>query len=368
MSIKENSKIKVAVLYGGRSAEHEVSLQSAAAVIKHLDRNKFTIIPIGIDKQGHCFVNEVSQFSGQELASALPLQTKTSTTLTSIAELNHDKKAICDVVFPLLHGSFGEDGTIQGLLEILDLAYVGADVLGSALSMDKDMAKRLVSAESIPVVPFLTLDSALWSTKQVQSMEEIEQKISYPLFVKPANSGSSLGVTKVKKSTDLSAAIELAFTYSTKVLLEKAFEVREIEIAVLENLHGGPAPLVSIAGEIIPSHEFYSYEAKYLDAKGAELMLPAVLQAGQLAQLKSYAAQIFTRLNCAGMARIDFFIEKQSQKIYFNEINTIPGFTPISMYPRLWQASGISYPQLLSHLIELAIARHRRLASIKCSL
>jgi D-alanine-D-alanine ligase len=183
--------------------------------------------------------------------------------------------------------------------------------------------------------------------------------------VKPANSGSSLGVTKVKKSTDLSAAIERAFTYSTKVLLEKAFEVREIEIAVLENLSWGEAPLVSTAGEIVPHHEFYSYEAKYLDAKGAELTVPAILQAGQLAQLKSYAAQIFTRLNCAGMARIDFFIEKQSQKIYFNEINTIPGFTPISMYPKLWQASGISYPPLLSHLIELAMVRHRRLAVLK---
>jgi D-alanine-D-alanine ligase len=368
MSIKENSKIKVAVLYGGRSAEHEVSSQSAAAVIKHLDRNKFTIIPIGIDKQGYCFVNDVSQFSGQELVSALPLQTKTSTTLTSIAELNYGKKPICDVVFPLLHGSFGEDGTIQGLLEILDLAYVGADVLGSALSMDKDMAKRLVSGESIPVVPFLTLNSGLWSTKQAQSRAEIERKISYPLFVKPANSGSSLGVTKVKKSTDLSAAIELAFTYSTKVLLEKAFEVREIEIAVLENSHWGEEPLLSTAGEIIPRHEFYSYKAKYLDAKGAELIIPAVLQAGQLTQLKSYAAQIFTRLNCAGMARIDFFIEKQSQKIYFNELNTIPGFTKISMYPKLWEASGITYQQVLTHLIELALARQHRLALLKRSL
>ena len=362
MSIQESAKIKLAVLYGGCSAEHEISLQSAAAVIKNLDPMKFDIIPIGIDKQGHCFVNDIRQISRQQLASALPLQTKNSTALTTIAELNAQ---ICQVVFPLLHGALGEDGTIQGLLEILGLAYVGADVLGSALSMDKDIAKRLVSAESIPVVPFLTLDSALWLRQKAAFVQHIEQQISYPLFVKPVNAGSSLGVVKVKKSTELTAAIASAFRYSTKVLVEKAFEVREIEIAVLENLRYGEAPLVSMAGEIIPHHEFYSYEAKYLDAKGAELIIPAVLSAGQLQQLKDLAAKIFTRLNCAGMARIDFFIEKKSQKIYFNEINTIPGFTKISMYPKLWQASGICYPKLLTHLIELAIARHRRLAALR---
>lgn len=365
MSIKENAKIKLAVLYGGLSAEHEISLQSAAAVISNLDQTKFDIIPIGINKQGHCFINDIRQISTPQLASALPLQTKTSTTLTTIAQLNAQ---ICDVVFPVLHGSLGEDGTIQGLLEVLGLAYVGADVLGSALGMDKDIAKRLVSAEPIPVIPFLTLDSGLWRTQQVQCIQDISQKISYPLFVKPVNAGSSLGVTKVKKSAELIGAIERAFTYSTRVLVEKAFNVREIEIAVLENLSWGEAPLLSTAGEIIPSHEFYSYDAKYLDAKGAELIIPAVLSAGQLHQLKDLAARIFTRLNCAGMARIDFFIEKKSQKIYFNEINTIPGFTPISMYPKLWEASGIAYQALLTHLIELAMARHRRLASLKHAL
>jgi D-alanine-D-alanine ligase len=365
MSIQENVKIKLAVLYGGQSAEHEISLQSAAAVIKNLDPTKFDIIPIGIDKQGHCFVNDIRQISTQQLESALPLQTKTSTALTTIAELNTQ---ICEVVFPVLHGSFGEDGTIQGLLEVLGLAYVGADVLGSAMSMDKDVAKRLVSAEDIPVVPFLTLDSGLWLRQKAAYIQDIEEKIPYPLFAKPANAGSSLGVTKVKKSAELIAAIDSAFRYGTKVLVEKAFEVREIEIAVLENLSWGKAPLLSTAGEIIPHHEFYSYEAKYLDAKGAELIIPAVLIAGQLQQLKDLAARIFTRLNCAGMARIDFFIEKKSQEIYFNEINTIPGFTSISMYPKLWQASDISYPKLLTHLIELAMARHRRLSRLKHAL
>ena len=244
---------------------------------------------------------------------------------------------------------------------------MGADVLGSAIGMDKDVTKRLASAAEIPVVPFLSFNSGLWAVKKEQLIQNVEQKISFPLFVKPANAGSSLGITKVKNSDDLIEAIELAFTYSTKILLEQALEVREIELAVLENLQWGAEPLVSRVGEIIPSHEFYSYEAKYLDPKGAELIIPAILQEGQLQQLKNLAAKIFNCLDCSGMARIDFFIEKKSQKIYFNELNTIPGFTQISMYPKLWEASGLSYQQLLTQLIELALARHQRLSLLKRS-
>ena len=199
-------------------------------------------------------------------------------------------------------------------------------------------------------------------------MQNIEREILYPLFVKPANAGSSLGVTKVKKLDELADAIELAFTYSTKILIEQAFEVREIEMAVLENLQWGADPLVSGVGEIIPSHEFYSYEAKYLDPKGAELIIPASLQEGQLQQLKRLGKKIFNCLDCSSMARIDFFIEKQSQKIYFNELNTIPGFTKISMYPKLWEASGLAYQQLLTQLIELALARYQRLSLLKRSI
>jgi D-alanine-D-alanine ligase len=364
MSLKENSKIKVAVLYGGRSAEHEVSLLSAASVIKHLDKNKFTVVPIGINKQGRCFVNDIQHLY---LNDAIVLKTKNAECLSNLAALTQDPKNGVDVVFPVLHGTFGEDGTIQGLFEILDLAYVGADVLGSAIGMDKAVAKRLAHAAEIPVVPFLSFNSGLWSLKKDELIQDIEQKIQYPLFVKPANVGSSLGITKVKKSANLTDAIELAFTYSTKVLLEQALEVREVEMAVLENLQWGAESLVSKAGEIIPSHEFYSYEAKYLDPKGAELLIPATLQAGQLQQLKDLAIKIFNCLDCSGMARIDFFIEKQSQKIYFNELNTIPGFTQISMYPKLWEASGLSYQQLLTQLIELALARHRRLALLTSS-
>lgn len=365
MSLKENAKIKVAVLYGGRSAEHEVSLLSAASVIKHLDKNKFTVIPIGIDKEGSYFVNDIQQLY---LNDAIVLKTKKAEHLTSLAALTHHKKNQPDVVFPVLHGTFGEDGTIQGLLDILGLAYVGADVLGSAIGMDKEVAKRLAKADHIPIVPFLSFHAGLWAARKADYIKDIETKLPYPIFVKPANVGSSLGITKVKKASDLTQAIDYAFTYSTKVLVEKALDVREIEIAVLENAQWGAAPLVSCAGEIIPSHEFYSYEAKYLDVKGAALIIPAVLQEGQLQQLKSLAAKIFNCLACEGMARIDFFINKQTQEIYFNELNTIPGFTKISMYPKLWEASGFSYQQLLTYLIELALVRHRRLSQLKRSL
>ena len=356
--MSEDEKITVAVLYGGCSAEHEVSLLSAAAVIKNLDKNKFTVIPIGIDKQGCCFINELQHLYVND---EIVLRTKNAKCLQSLAELNQDPAHRFDVIFPVLHGTLGEDGTIQGLFEVLNLAYVGADVLGSAISMDKEVAKRLVAAAEIPVVPFLSLNSGIWANKKDQLIQNIEREIGYPLFVKPANVGSSLGISKVKKSNDLVAAIKLAFTYSTKILVEKSLEVREVEMAVLENLQWGADPLISKAGEIIPSHEFYSYEAKYLDPKGAELMIPATLQQGQLAQLKQLATKIFNCLACSGMARIDFFIEKQSQTIYFNELNTIPGFTKISMYPKLWEVSGLSYQQLLSQLIELGRARHQRL-------
>ncbi|MFZ0219227.1 MAG: D-alanine--D-alanine ligase family protein [Candidatus Aquirickettsiella sp.] len=365
MSLKENSKIKVAVVYGGRSAEHEVSLLSAASVIKHLDKNKFTVIPVGIDKQGRVYINEYQHLYVND---GIVLKTKNTELLTSLAELGHHAHSQPDVVFPVLHGTFGEDGTIQGLFEILGLAYVGADVLGSAIGVDKDVAKRLACAAGIPVLPFLTFNSGIWAIKKAKLIQDIEQKIAYPLFVKPVNVGSSLGISKVKKAEDLIEAIELAFSYSSKVLVEKAFEVREMEMSVLENQQWGHEPLVSGVGEIIPMHEFYSYEAKYLDAKGAELIISAPLQESQLQQMKRLAAKIFTCLDCSGMARIDFFIEKQSQEIYFNEINTIPGFTQISMYPKLWEASGLSYQQLLTHLIELALARHQRLSLLKRSI
>lgn len=365
MSLKQNTLTKVAVLYGGFSAEHEISLLSAAMVIKNLDKRKFDIIPIGIDKQGHCFLNELQSLYSND---TILLKTKNTESFSGLSELMGDKKAHCDVVFPMLHGTFGEDGTIQGFLDLLGLPYVGADVLGSAIGMDKVVAKRLARAAHIPVVPFLAFNSGHWLRNKSLYNEKINQEIGYPLFIKPVNVGSSLGITKVKRSTDLDNAIDLAFTYSTKVLIEKALQVREVEVAVLENLEWGAEALVSSVGEIISTHEFYSYEAKYLDVKGAELIIPAQLEEEQLQQIKNLAAKVFNSLDCSGMARIDFFIEKQSQKIYFNELNTIPGFTPISMYPKLWEVSGIANTPLLTHLIKLALARHQRLSLLKRSI
>lgn len=359
----ETKKINVMVLYGGRSVEHDVSLLSAAAVIKHLDKNKFTIVPVGIDKKGCCFINDLKKLYVNE---AIVLKTKNAECLKNLADLNQLTQRP-DVIFPVLHGTFGEDGTVQGLFEILDIPYVGADVIGSAIGMDKDVAKRLAAAAGVPVAPFLTINSGLWMAKKNGLIQNIERKIGYPLFVKPTNVGSSLGLTKVKKSNDLISAIEFAFTYSIKVVLEKALEAHEIEMAVLENRQWGADPLTSKVGEIVPSHEFYSYEAKYLDPKGAELIIPAILKEEQLQQLKHLAIKIFNCLDCSGMARIDFFVEKKSQKIYFNELNTLPGFTNISMYPKLWEASDLPYQQLLTHLIELAIARYHRLSALKRS-
>lgn len=357
-------KIKVAVLYGGCSGEHEVSLKSAASVIKNIDKNKFDVVPIAIAKQGQWLVNDLKQFSLNESA---PVQTKTSKALCVQDKIINPKEFFCDVIFPVLHGVFGEDGTIQGLLEILDVPYVGANVLGSAIGMDKVIAKRLALADNIAVIPFVTFNMGEWEKNQAFLIKAIEKELSFPLFVKPVNAGSSLGISKVKNATELAAAVNFAARYDIKILVERALLVREIEVAVLENLSFGKQPLVSVAGEITPQHEFYSYEAKYLDKKGAELTIPAVLKEEQAEKIKILAATIFNSLACESMARVDFFIEEATQKIYFNEINTIPGFTKISMYPKLWEASGLSYQQLLTYLIDLALARHQRVSHLKQS-
>ena len=362
MFLEENAKTKVAILYGGRSAEHEVSLSSAASVIKNLDKNKFDIVPVGIDKHGNWWLNDFTRVTIDE---SVPVKTSTSEKFSFVGLGN-----CCDVVFPVLHGTFAEDGIIQGLLELLGLAYVGANVLGSAIGMNKEVAKYLALAANIPVVPFIAFNSGQWLADKALYQAKIEKELAYPLFVKPVNAGSSLGITKVKKSSDLLAAVRLAFQYDTKIILEKALDVHEIEVAVLENSIFGKEPEVSVIGEIIPKlskHEFYSYEAKYIDEQGAEIAIPAVVQEGQSAEIQKLASNIFTHLACEGMARIDFFIEKDTKKVYFNEINTIPGFTKISMYPKLWQASGISYQQLLTRLLELAQRRHLRKTKLRDS-
>jgi D-alanine-D-alanine ligase len=273
--------------------------------------------------------------------------------------------AAFDVVFPVVHGPLCEDGTLQGLLEMADVPYVGAGVLASAVGMDKDVAKRLARDAGLPIVPFVTLRKGDWQLRAQELSQRIERELGFPAFIKPSNMGSSVGVHKVKSASELRAAVEDAFRYDVKVLAEKAVDAREIEFAVLENPRYGEAPLVSIAGEINPKHEFYSYEAKYLDENGADMAIPAHLTEAQLDQGKKIAAATFAALECEGMARVDLFLDRKTGAYFLNEVNTIPGFTHISMYPKLWEASGIGYSELLTRLIELAIARHSRKTQLK---
>lgn len=368
MSMK---KIRVAVLYGGRSGEHEISLQSAASVVNNLDRNRFEVVPIGIDKQGRWFLNDVKQLLDQPV---LPIQTSTHAALPSPYHLTTQLKNLptCngegrffDVVFPVMHGTLCEDGTVQGMFELMDVPYVGAGVLGSALGMDKDASKRLVAAAGIAVAPYFTIKHGAWKNDPSYFCDLIAKQLQFPVFVKPANTGSSVGIQKVKKLDDLIYAIEDAFLYDVKVLVETAIDAREIELSALESLDYGAPTLISIPGEILPTHEFYSYAAKYLDEKGAELIIPADITPAQAKQAQQLAAQIFELLDCEGMARVDLFLDRKTNQFYFNEINTIPGFTKISMYPKLWEASGLSYRNLLTHLVQLAIARHERKQDLK---
>jgi D-alanine-D-alanine ligase len=359
-------KLRVAVLYGGRSGEHEVSLQSAASVINHLDRDRFEIVPVAIDKQGRWHLNDVSLIEGQKSLPVFkdapnvvlppnPADTSALVDLGGSGEANP-----IDVVFPVVHGPLCEDGTIQGLLELADVPYVGCGVLASAVAMDKEIAKRLARDAGIPIVPYISLKHERWKKQKQQSGEQIQKELGYPLFVKPANLGSSVGVHKVKEAGGLHAAIENAFEYDTKVLVEVAVDAREIELSVLENPNSEADPLVSVPGEINPTHEFYSYEAKYLDENGATLIIPAKLDVEQAKRAQDLAKEAFLAIECEGMARVDLLLDRTSGKFFFNELNTIPGFTSISMYPKLWEASGIPYAELLSRLIDLAISRHKR--------
>lgn len=371
----KTNKIRVAVLYGGRSGEHEVSLQSAASVVKNLDRERFEVVPIGIDKQGCWILNDLKQLLQDPSIAALPLRTEASALLSAPGQLaSRNQKAnslpneqgqLFDVVFPVLHGPLGEDGTVQGLLELTDIPYVGAGVLGSAVAMDKDIAKRLIAAAGLRVPSFIAIKQPNWQSDSQRLIQLIATQLGYPVFVKPANLGSSVGIHKVKRAEDLVAAINDAFLYDTKILVEQSINAREIELSVLENAEYGAMPLVSIPGEIVPSHEFYSYEAKYLDENGAALLIPAPLTEEQAKAAQAMAQQVFVVLECLGMARVDLFMDKDSGKFYFNEANTIPGFTSISMYPKLWEASGIPYPELLSRLVDLALANHQRKQNLK---
>ena len=348
-------RLRVGVLFGGRSGEHEVSLASAASVIRGLDPDQYEAVPIGITKDGHWLVGEGAvKMLPEVLKGGRRVMLTADPTEAALVPLDRGAGAQrLDVIFPVMHGTFGEDGTIQGMLELAGLPYVGAGVLGSAIGMDKDVSKRLCKEAGIPVVPWVTIHRWTWEKEPEAVRAQIEGKFEYPVFVKPATLGSSVGMSKVHSAEELAPALNLACEYGLKILVEKAVTGREIEVSVL----GNHEPQSSVPGEIVPHREFYDYTAKYLE-DGTQLIIPAALKPSQVAKIQSLAIKAFRTLELSGMARVDFFLEKKGGKLYLNEANTIPGFTSISMYPKLWEASGISFRELIDKLIELAFEMH----------
>lgn len=354
-------KIRIGILFGGKSAEHEVSLQSAKNIIEAIDRDKYEIVLIGIDKKGKWYLNRSSHFllHADDPKMISIRQSKQSLALVPGAESEKilavsgdDSIGSMDVVFPVLHGPYGEDGTVQGVLKLSDIPFVGSGVLGSAVSMDKDVMKRLLNQSGIPQAKFI---SYRFYDKSVITYEEIKSITGIPCFVKPANLGSSVGISKVHNRDEFKPAVEKAFEYDDKIIIEEYIRGREIECAVL----GNEKPVASVPGEVIPCHEYYSYDAKYLDEHGANFKIPAELSGQMTKTVQNLAIKCFKILNCDGMARVDFFLG-EDDKLLVNELNTIPGFTKISMYPKLWEASGVSYPELIDRLINLAIQKHQR--------
>lgn len=344
---KSMRKIRVGIVFGGKSCEHEVSIVSARNVVEALDRQKYEPVLIHIDKSGAWHLREaLEDFSSQESVALIPK--KEGSDLIHLSSPASSAPPV-EVIFPVLHGSFGEDGTIQGLFKMADIPFVGAGVLGSAVGMDKDVMKRLLRDAGIPIGKFVVVYK---HQREKYSYEECVGLVGSPFFVKPANAGSSVGVAKIRSEEEFFRALDEAFLYDKKVLVEEFILGREIECSVLGNEY----PIASVPGEIIPQHEFYSYEAKYLDQNGAILQVPAILDLDVIQKVQKMAVEVFQVLCCEGMARVDSFLTEDG-RLVVNEINTIPGFTQISMYPKLWQASGLSYADLLDRLIELAIER-----------
>jgi D-alanine-D-alanine ligase len=388
-------KLRVGILFGGRSGEHEVSLLSAASVLNAIDKNKYEVVPIGITKDGRWLTAADAQnlLAGkaagssarapQNLRAGDPDSTPAAAVLAqgesvvvppepvhrdaglvpfqsdaSQLRRSTDRAINVDVIFPVLHGTFGEDGTIQGLLELADIPYVGAGVLGSAAGMDKDIMKSLFVAAGIPIVKHVTILRAAWEKEPKKVQKLVESKVKYPVFVKPANLGSSVGISKAHDRKELGPAIEEAAKFDRKIVIEqgvggKKEKAREIECSVL----GNDDPVASVPGEIVPGKEFYDYTAKYLD-EGSQLIIPAKLTKSETRKVQELAVRAFQAVDCSGLARVDFLVDPKSRKIFLNEINTMPGFTSISMYPKLWAASGLAYADLIDRLIRLGIDRH----------
>jgi D-alanine-D-alanine ligase len=393
------AKLRVGILFGGRSGEHEVSLLSAASVVNAIDKTKYEVVPIGITKDGRWLTAEHAERllkgNGEEQADKSVRSTRATQLRAGDPEATpgaavlargesvvvppeptrrdaglapfqtdanlrraSDRAINVDVIFPVLHGTFGEDGTIQGLLELADIAYVGAGVLGSSAGMDKDIMKSLFRAAGLPIVKHVTVLRSQFEGEPKKVKKLVESKLKYPVFVKPANLGSSVGISKAHDREELGPAIAEAAKFDRKIVIEegvggKKHKAREIECAVL----GNDDPKASIAGEIVPCKEFYDYDAKYL-AEGSELMIPAKITKAEMKTVQRLAIAAFQAVDCTGLARVDFLMDPKSRKIYVNEINTMPGFTAISMYPKLWAASGVTYPELIDRLIRLGIDRH----------
>jgi D-alanine-D-alanine ligase len=354
-------KLRVGVIYGGRSGEHEVSIASAASIFKHLDRSRYEAVPIRIEKNGQWAIGggppealSAAEVLEQTRTEALqPVEPTAAVTGTGI-----------DVVFPVLHGPYGEDGTVQGLLELANVPYVGAGVLGSAAGMDKAVMKTLFAAHGLPIVRHEVVLRRAWERDPTAIVTRVSQALRYPVFVKPANLGSSVGISKAKSDAEFADGMALALQFDRKIVVEAAVpEAREIECSVL----GNDDPEASVPGEIIPSREFYDYEAKYLD-EGSRLLVPAPLTREQAAAVRRLAIDAFRAVECAGMARVDFLLGRATAELFVNEVNTIPGFTTISMYPKLWEASGLPYPALLDRLITLALERHAEKQQLRTSI
>lgn len=363
-----SGKIRVGILFGGQSAEHEISILSARNVLEALDPARFEALLIGIDKSGRWLLQDAQRLltSGRDprqvrIEQGEPARLPTAFGGTAVPE--GTSSPLPDVIFPVLHGTMGEDGAVQGLLELAGIPYVGAGVLGSAVGMDKDVMKRLLRDAGIAVADFRTLRRGFFDRDAAAACHELAS-LGFPLFIKPANAGSSVGISKVERPAELENAVRRAFEFDTKVLGEVAIAGREIELAVL----GGTPPTVSVAGEIIVRHRdgFYSYDAKYIDDKGVELALPARIAADAQAEAQAIALKTFEILECEGLARVDLFLTAEG-KLFVNEINTLPGFTAISMYPKLWALSGVSPRALVSKLIELALERSRQRSQLRRS-
>jgi D-alanine-D-alanine ligase len=355
-------KLRVGILFGGRSGEHEVSLLSAASVLKAIDRKKFDVVPIAINKSGHWLTSGAATGLLEGFAPAVDEKATTGELSVARASAIDSHAALdgqgLDVVFPVLHGTFGEDGTIQGLFEMAGIAYVGSGVLGSAAGMDKDVMKRLFADARLPIMKHVTLLRAEWQKSPRKAVARVEAALKYPVFVKPANLGSSVGISKVHDRSELGPALTEAAKFDRKLVVEqgvggKKGKARELEVAVL----GNDEPKASVVGEIIPGKEFYDYEAKYL-SDGSVPVIPAKLTRAEAKQVRAMALAAFQACDLSGLARVDFLMEPDGKRrIYLNEVNTMPGFTKISMYPKLWEASGLPYTELITRLIELALER-----------